>query len=113
MTPSRSSVRPLSRYAPREPLLLRCRVWRERDRLIVSQMAFDLSAGGMQVLTSERVLTGEPVRAQFQAPKSGQWVELGAHVARVIHGRRPGEWGRRLGLCFDAPSREDLARLVG
>lgn len=77
-----------------------CQVVRERDFRLVSSLAFDLSTGGMQVLTGTRVLTGEPLLVSFRAPKTGTWFDLAATVARVIHGRRPEDRGRGLGLEF-------------
>lgn len=61
----------------------------------------DLSPGGAYVATDARVLTGEPVIVSFRAPRSGAWVDTWGTVARVVHGRRPGERGRGLGIAFD------------
>lgn len=85
---------------------------RERDNALVARVALDLSIEGMQVLTGARVLTGEPVRVTFRAPETGQWLTLQGAVARVLHGRRPNEWGRRLGVAFDPIAGTYAARLV-
>lgn len=98
-----SQNRPQRRTFRRE-VLLPCQVVRERDFRLVSSLAFDLSTGGMQVLTGERVLTGEPLLVSFRAPRTGAWFDLSATVARVIHGRRPEDRGRGLGLQFHAMS---------
>jgi hypothetical protein len=84
---------------------------RKRDRAIVAHVATDLSATGMQVLTRERVLTGELVRVVICLPRTERWLTVDAHVARVVHGRRPGEWGRRLGLQLEGLSVSDAAKL--
>jgi hypothetical protein len=48
-----------------------------------------------------RVLTGEPVIVTFLAPFSRVWIDAEALVARVVHGRRPEDRGRELGLAFE------------
>lgn len=50
---------------------------------------------------AEAVFTGEPVLVSLQFPETGEWLDAEATVTRVVHGRRPGEWARRLGLEFD------------
>lgn len=82
-----------------------------RDRSIVGQIATDLSATGMQVLTRDKVLTGERVRVVMCLPRTQRWLTVDAHVVRVSHGRRPGEWGRRLGLELEGLSPEEVAKL--
>ena len=54
----------------------------------------------MLVPTDLPVLTGEPLLVSFRPPLSGRWLDAEAVVARVVHGRRPGDHGRRLGLSF-------------
>lgn len=79
---------------------------------MISRVALDLSAEGMQVLTGARVLTGEPVEVTFQAPETGAWLTLRGTVARVLHGRRPNEWGRRLGIEVEGLDDTQRARLL-
>ena len=74
---------------------------RERDFRLVSNLALDLSTDGMLVSTDLRVLTGEPLLVSFRPPRSDRWLDLSATVARVVHGRRPGDRGRCLGLSFN------------
>lgn len=88
------------RRAFRREVLLRCQVVRERDFRLVSDLAFDISTEGMLVATNHVVLTGEPLIVSFQAPRSGHYVDVEGTVARVVHGRRPGDRGRCLGIEF-------------
>ncbi len=89
------------RRAFRREVLLTCQVVRERDFRLVSDLALDLSTHGMLVSTRLPVLTGEPLLVSFRPPRSSTWLDLPATVARVVHGRRPGDRGRCLGLSFD------------
>ena len=52
-------------------------------------------------MAQERVLTGEPVVVSFRLPRSSCWFDTEATVARVVHGRRPGDLGRCFGVSFD------------
>jgi hypothetical protein len=81
-------------------------VVRERSFRLVGRQMLDLSEGGMLVRMDQdpregRVLTGERVLICFLAPFSRVWVDAEAFVARVIHGRRPADRGRALGLEFE------------
>jgi PilZ domain len=98
------------RRAFRREVLLTCQVVRERDFRLVSDLALDLSTDGMLVSTEHTVLTGEPLLVSFRPPRSDRWLDVSATVARVVHGRRPGDRGRCLGLVFDGtdPSTRDL-----
>jgi c-di-GMP-binding flagellar brake protein YcgR len=89
------------RRAFRREVLLSCQVVRERDFRLVSELALDLSTEGMLVATELPVLTGEPLLVSFRAPRSGSWIDAQATVTRVVHGRRPGDRGRCLGLAFE------------
>ena len=105
------------RQAFRRGVLVSCQVVREHDFKRVSYLALDLSTEGMMVATSDRVLTGEEVIVTFRAPFGRRWFDAQATVARVIHGRRPGDTGRALGLqfhgCGDAWKRELFGHLRG
>ena len=79
-----------------------CQVVRERDFKLIGSRAVDLSPAGMLVLLQEPVLTGEPLVVAFRLPRSDHWFDAEAVVARVLHGRRPGDLGRCFGLEFDA-----------
>jgi hypothetical protein len=88
------------RRAFRHAVDLSCSIVRERDFRLVGERAVDLSTDGMLVSTELPVLTGEPVLVSFRVPRSTRWIDAEAVVTRVVHGRRPGERGRRLGLSF-------------
>jgi hypothetical protein len=92
--------RKLQRRAFRREVILRCQVVRERDFRLVSDLALDLSTAGMLVSTEHRVLTGEELLVSFRPPRSSQWLDVSATVTRVIHGRRPTDRGRCLGIAF-------------
>jgi hypothetical protein len=79
---------------------LDCQVVREHDFKVVADLALDLSTRGMLVRAKERVLTGEELIISFKPPRCNQWFDAQATVARVIHGRRPGDYGLCLGLEF-------------
>jgi len=92
------------RWTPRRPqrhaIRIDCQVVRERDFKLVARKVVDLSDVGMLVAPIARVLTGEEVIVSFMAPFSRSWIDAEATVARVVHGRRPGDRGMALGLCF-------------
>jgi hypothetical protein len=92
--------RSVHRRTFRREVMLSCQVVRERDFRLVGSLALDMSTEGMLVLTGERILTGEDMLVSFRAPRTGEWFDLDATVARVLHGRRPGDRGRCLGLSF-------------
>ena len=79
-----------------------CQVVREHDFRLLGSRAVDLSPMGMQVMAQEKVLTGEPVIVSFRLPLSSYWFDAEATVARVVHGRRPGDLGRCFGLSFES-----------
>ena len=81
------------------PLL--CQVVRERDFRLVADRMVNLSREGALVGPADQVLTGERVIVSFLT-RAGAWVDAQAVVARVAHGRRPGERKRELGLNFEA-----------
>lgn len=87
----------LSRRSVRAP----CQVVRERDFRLVGRHVIDLSQDGMLVLCDAPVLTGTSLLCTLKIPfGSTMWLDAEAVVARVIHGRRPGDRGRALGLAF-------------
>lgn len=88
------------RRAARRSVVVECQVVRERDFKLVGESTLDLSTDGMLVLTREKVLTGEDLLVTFKTPILGTWFDAEARVARVIHGRRPADWGRALGIRF-------------
>ena len=92
-------------------------VVRERDFKLIARHSLDISEAGLLAVADERVLTGEQVIVCFRSPLSRAWIDAGATVARVLHGRRLFEGGRRsLGIFFDhmEPSmRSRLQRELG
>ena len=90
------------RRALRRGVRVDCQVVRERDFTLIGDLGLDLSPLGMLVLGREPVLTGEALVVSFRLPASTWWFDAEATVARVVHGRRPGDSGRCFGLAFDA-----------
>jgi hypothetical protein len=73
---------------------------RERDFRLIADCIEDLSEHGMRVGPADPVLTGQVLLVSFQIPHYDVWVDTEAIVSRVMHGRRPGENSRSLGLEF-------------
>lgn len=101
------SFRESVRQSFRRFVRLDCQVVREHDFRLVADLALDLSTKGMMVRARTRVLTGEEVIVTFKPPHTNVWIDATATVARVLHGRRPGDLGVCLGLEFDHLSAED------
>lgn len=101
--------------ASRHSVLIPCQVVRLRDFRLVADRVLNLSEGGLLAGSAVPVLTGEPLIVSFRLPDSGVWIDANATVARVLHGRRPGDGGRKLGIRFDGielASRHWLARFL-
>jgi len=94
----------------RHSVNLTCQVVRERDFCLVADRIQNLSVSGLLVTPADSVLTGEKLIVSFRSPGWGVWIDTEATVARVIHGRRPGEHTRSIGLEFDDLS--DWSRFV-
>jgi PilZ domain len=90
---------------------MECQVVREHDFKLVAWQAVDLSPDGMLVLADASVLTGEDVIISFRAPVSRVWFDSVGTVARIVHGRRPGDIGPCLGIQFDDIDLLDQAAL--
>ena len=101
----------MPRRAFRRFVRIDCQVVRESDFRVVGDLALDLSERGMLVRTSERVLTGDDVVVCFRPPRSNRFVDALGHVARVVHGRRPGDRGRCLGIELYAMDEDDRHHL--
>jgi hypothetical protein len=86
---------------------LDCQVVREHDFQLVGDLALDLSTKGMLVRACRRILTGEEVIVSFKPPRSNRWFDAQGTVARVLHGRRPGDYGLSFGIEFCHLSWED------
>lgn len=89
------------RQTIRRSVRVECQVVRERDFKLIGRSAIDVSPRGMLVETDTRILTGEEVFVAFKSPRSRMWFDCQATVARVVHGRRPYDSGRFLGLKFE------------
>jgi len=95
----------------RHTVHVNCQVVRERDFRLVADRVVNLSHNGMLVAPADPVLTGEKIIVSFPSPNGAGWIDAQATVARVLHGRRPGEFRRALGLeieVLDAESRQAL-----
>lgn len=103
--------RTIQRRPHRHTVHMLCQVVRERDFRLVADRVENLSTWGMLVSPAEAVLTGERVFVSFQLPGSQHWIDTQATVTRIVHGRRPTEDQRMLGLEFDALSSYDRYRL--
>jgi hypothetical protein len=90
------------RRALRRSVRVDCQVVRERDFKLIGSRAVDLSPFGMLVMAQERVLTGEALVVAFRPPCSTWWFDSEATVARIVHGRRPGDLGRCFGIEFES-----------
>jgi hypothetical protein len=95
----------------RRDVTLPCQAVREHDFVLIGDRAIDLSTEGMLVPLKRRVLTGEAIIVSFQIP--GMWIDAEAIVARVVHGRRPGDDGLAAGLMFDRLAPAARAALAG
>ncbi len=88
-----------------------CQIVREHDFKLVGDLALDLSTTGMLVRARERILTGDEVIVAFKPPRSNDWFDAQGIVARVVHGRRPGDYGLSFGIDFVNLSDDDRYRL--
>jgi hypothetical protein len=86
-------------------------VVRERDFCLVADRIENLSTWGMLVGPADPVVTGEKVFVSFRLPGTNSWIDATATVTRVVHGRRPGETSRKLGLEFEDMSQYDRFRI--
>jgi hypothetical protein len=90
------------RRSIRRSVRIACQVVRERDFKLVGARVLDLSFDGMLVAADVPVLTGEVVLVSFAV--AGQWIDGEGIVARVVHGRRPLDRGRAIGIAFTSLS---------
>lgn len=105
------SLSPRTRRPARHTVNVNCQVVRERDFRLVADRVVNLSRNGILVAPADPVLTGEKIILSFPSPTGSGWIDAEATVARVLHGRRPGEFRRALGLeieALDAESQQAL-----
>ena len=102
----RTLIHAHQRRATRRAVRVPCQVIRERDGRLLGRQCTDLSPVGMRVAAETRVLTGEPVLVAFRIRHRGRELTFTAPgtVARVIHGRRPGDSGHSLGIELEPMS---------
>ncbi len=101
-----SSLEPV-RSAFRRFVRIDCQVVREHDFRLVGDLALDLSTKGMLVRgCGVRLLTGEELLVAFRPPRSNVWIDAQGIVARVLHGRRPGDTGLSFGIEFHEMEKE-------
>ena len=93
---------PRRKRPSRHSVAIQCQVVRESDFRLIADRISNLSVSGALVTPADPVLTGEKLIVSFRAPRWRVWIDTEATVARVIHGRRHGEYSRALGLYFDA-----------
>lgn len=108
------------RKTHRRYVRLDCQVVRDFDFQLVGDLALDLSPRGMLVRsalpkkTGKRVMpvfTGEEVVVSFKPPRSNTWFDAQGTITRVVHGRRPGDYGLSYGIEFQGLSKDDEQRL--
>jgi hypothetical protein len=98
-------VRVAERRAVRHAVDLSCTVVREKDSKLASLRAIDLSPEGMRVdLKDVDVDVGDRFFVCFRTTPFGIWFYTDAYATRMLHGRRPKERGRSLGLRFGSLS---------
>jgi len=103
-------IRKNDRKSTRHHLRIDCQVIRETDFRLVGHRTLDLSPDGMLVRTMSDVSVGDPLIVSFQATPLGLWFDTEAEVTRLVHGRRPEDEGRALGVRF--VNLAPIARLI-
>lgn len=103
--------RPFQKRPVRHSTRQACQIVSETDFRLVADRIENLSTFGMLAGPADPVLTGEIVYVSFRLPDSGEWFDAKAVVARIVHGRRPSESARRLGLEFVELGAYDRYRL--
>lgn len=97
-------VRKNERREIRRAVSMQCQIVRAWDFRLISDHALDLSPDGMLVASEAEVEPGDTVFVSFQATELGLWFDTEAKVTRVVHGRRPRDRGRGVGLRFSTLS---------
>lgn len=101
------------RRTPRKSFSLECQVVKEDNFELIAEETLDLSSTGAKVRTSKRVLTGESLVMSIRDPRTLDFIDATAVVARVEHGRRRNERTRALGLEFEALDEQSQRVLDG
>jgi len=92
-------------------VVIPCQAVREHDFKLIADRTLDISIDGLLLPLRTRVLTGESLIVSFAIP--GMWIDAEATVARVVHGRRPGDDGLAAGVIFDGIAPSARAALAG
>jgi hypothetical protein len=100
-----------ARNAIRREITLPCQAVREHDFKLIADRTLDISIDGLLLPMNRRVLTGESLIVSFSIP--GMWIDTTATVARIVHGRRPGDDGVAMGVLFDDLAPSARAALAG
>ncbi len=106
-----SSTRVSRRNVTRRAVTLPCQAVRECDFKLVADRTLDVSTEGLLLPLRTRVLTGETLILSFSLP-TGFWIDAEGVVARVVHGRRPGDDGLAIGVMFNTISPSARAALA-
>ncbi|MBX3222190.1 MAG: PilZ domain-containing protein [Labilithrix sp.] len=109
--PAAGSLHESRRGSPRREVVLPCQAVREHDFRLIADRTLDISIEGLLLPLRTRVLTGETLIVSFAIP--GMWIDAEATVARVVHGRRPGDDGLAVGVIFDWLAPSARAALAG
>jgi len=99
------------RHVTRREVRVPCQAVREHDFKLIANRTLDVSTEGMLIPLERKVLTGEAIIVSFEIP--GMWIDAEAVVARIVHGRRPGDDGLAAGLVFDRLTPAARAALAG
>jgi len=93
---------PWLRYRPTRHLTrIPCQLVREHDFRLVGDQIVNLSQSGLLVTPTDPILTGQRLLISFRVPSGLGYVDAEVTVTRVVHGRRPSETARALGLEFE------------
>ncbi len=106
-----TSLRESRRSASRREVVLPCQAVREHDFKLIADRTIDISVDGLLLPLRTKVLTGETLILSFAIP--GMWIDAEGVVARVVHGRRPGDDGLAVGVLFDRIAPSARAALAG
>jgi hypothetical protein len=86
----------------RRSVCLPCCVVRRKDWQWLGGRTVDMSPEGMLVLSDEDTDEGSELLVSFQASELRIWFDTSATVTRIVEGRRRGDKGRALGVCFQS-----------
>ncbi|HVH42524.1 MAG TPA: PilZ domain-containing protein, partial [Labilithrix sp.] len=105
------ALRDSRRGTTRRDVALPCQAVREHDFKLIADRTLDISVEGLLLPIRTPVLTGDSIIVSFEIP--GMWIDVEGTVARVIHGRRPGDDGLAVGVVFDRIAPSARAALAG